>query len=202
MALADAEGLEAVTIRRLAQDLGVTPMALYWHFRNKDLLMAALADQVIAEVDLTVDESAPWIDQFRTLIEALVRVLRAHPWVVSVFSPRTCESERYFSALEVMLGILRDAGFTPEEAAEISRHAIRVAISLVGGQPGIAGPHDADELEEMQRRSRLAFETLSRKRYPRIVEAAGPLSACDDLDSYYDFGVDLLIRGVHAKSLR
>ena len=46
LALADAEGLDALTIRRLATELGVTPMALYWHFRNKEELLAALGDQV------------------------------------------------------------------------------------------------------------------------------------------------------------
>lgn len=198
LALADDEGLEAVTIRRLAQDLRVTPTALYWHFRTKDLLLAGLADRVIAEVDIAVDREAPWAQQFRTLIAAFVRVLRAHPWAVSTFTPATCESPRYLAALEVMLDILRGAGFSPEQAAGIAQHAIRVAISLVGGQPGLAGPHDPEELDEMQRRSHLTFATLPRGRYPRIVEAAGPLSACDDLDGYYKLGLDLLMAGVAA----
>ncbi len=52
LALADAPGLEALTIRRLAQDLGVTPMALYWHFRSKEDLLMALGDRVWAEIDV------------------------------------------------------------------------------------------------------------------------------------------------------
>src|SRR5512135_623562 len=55
LALADAEGLDALTIRRLATELGVTPMALYWHFRNKEELLAGLADQVWGELDTDVD---------------------------------------------------------------------------------------------------------------------------------------------------
>jgi AcrR family transcriptional regulator len=173
-------------------------MALYWHFRTKDLLMDALVDRVIAEVELGVDRSAPWIDQFRTLIEAMVRRLRAHPWVVSIFSPRTCESPRYLDALEVLLDVLRRGGFSPREAAEVSLHAIRVSISLVGGQPGLGQSHDPEGLQDLQRRSRLVFETLPRDRYPRVIEAAQPLASCEDTDSYYGFGVDLLIRGVAA----
>ena len=55
LALADAHGLEALTIRRLAQDLGVTPMALYWHFRSKEELLAALGDRVWTEIDVNLD---------------------------------------------------------------------------------------------------------------------------------------------------
>lgn len=127
-----------------------------------------------------------------------MRVLREHPWAVSVFSPRTCGSEHYLVALELLLDNLRGAGFSAREAAEISWHAIRAAISLVSGQPGITGPHDPEELDELQRRTRLVFEALPRKRYPRIVEAAGPLSACDDVESYYELGMEMLIRGVAA----
>jgi TetR/AcrR family tetracycline transcriptional repressor len=60
LALADELGLEALTIRRLAQDLGVTPMALYWHFRSKEELLAGLGDQVWAEIDADADPAADW----------------------------------------------------------------------------------------------------------------------------------------------
>src|SRR5215472_18800688 len=79
LAIGDEEGLEAVTIRRLAAELGVTPMALYWHFRNKDELLVGLADSIWAEIDVKVDTEAPWIEQLRALLESLVGVLRAHP---------------------------------------------------------------------------------------------------------------------------
>src|SRR5262245_34453358 len=56
--LADADGLEALTIRKLATELGVTPMALYWHFRSKDELLEGLAEQVWAAIDVNVDPAA------------------------------------------------------------------------------------------------------------------------------------------------
>src|SRR5690242_12718286 len=55
--LADAGGLDALTIRKLAQDLGVTPMALYWHFRSKDELLLGMAEQIWGEIDVNVDPS-------------------------------------------------------------------------------------------------------------------------------------------------
>ena len=77
--LADTEGLDSVTIRRLAQELGVTPMALYWHFKNKDELLLGIADHVLAGVKATREPGDPWLGQLRAMLEALVGVMRAHP---------------------------------------------------------------------------------------------------------------------------
>src|SRR5271156_4058035 len=79
MHLADSAGLDSLTIRKLAQELGVTPMALYWHFRSKDELLDGLAERVWSEIDVDVDAEAPWPDQLRGLLESLLQVLRAHP---------------------------------------------------------------------------------------------------------------------------
>src|SRR3712207_3087264 len=69
LALAEAEGLGAVTIRRLAKELGVTPMALYWHFRSKDELLDGMAARIFEEVGLAVvDASAAWQEQLRVLL--------------------------------------------------------------------------------------------------------------------------------------
>src|ERR1700722_4832011 len=112
LALADAEGLEAITIRRLASDLGVTPMALYWHFRNKEELLAGLADSVWAEIDVNVDSAAQWQGQLRVLFTSLVRVLRAHPSASSLLlegEKRTSEAAQV--ATETTLAVLRRGGF-------------------------------------------------------------------------------------------
>ena len=77
--LADADGLDTLTIRKLAQDLGVTPMALYWHFRSKDDLLEGMAEQVWSEIDVVVDPSVPWWAQLQGGLESLLTALRAHP---------------------------------------------------------------------------------------------------------------------------
>jgi TetR/AcrR family transcriptional regulator, tetracycline repressor protein len=93
LALADSEGLGAVTIRRLAKELGVTPMALYWHFRSKDELLDGMAARILEEVDLSVDASAGWQEQLRTLLGSMLGVLRAHPSTAILLSTRTASSE-------------------------------------------------------------------------------------------------------------
>src|SRR5215831_19416400 len=77
LALSDAEGLEALTIRRLATELGVTPMALYWHFRSKEELIASVADRIWGESRTDVDRSSAWRNQLRMMLDSLIDVLRA-----------------------------------------------------------------------------------------------------------------------------
>ena len=74
VALADAEGLEAVTVRRLATELGVTPMALYWHFRTKEELLAGLGDRVLDSVRVP-DASGDWATDLRAALVALVTAM-------------------------------------------------------------------------------------------------------------------------------
>jgi TetR/AcrR family transcriptional regulator, tetracycline repressor protein len=199
LALADAEGLQAVTIRRLAHDLGVTPMALYWHFRNKEQLLDGLVDRIVAEIDLrVVDAAAPWLEQLRTLLEAILRVLRAHPSAATLLSStRSTQSERALRVQELILDLLRRAGFSPQAATDISRHALRTAYTLVTGEPGLSSRRSPQEVADFERRTRIFLETLPPDRYPRLVEAAIPLSTCDP-DAYYAFGLDLLLAGIQA----
>src|SRR5271165_4780891 len=131
LALADAEGLEALTIRRLATELGVTPMALYWHFRNKEELLAALGDQIWNELDTDVDLAAPWHLQMRGLLESLLRVLRAHPCASQLILEGEKQSDAALVASETALAVLRRGGYDPEHAAEITRSALWTALMLV-----------------------------------------------------------------------
>ena len=110
MQLADAAGLDALTIRKLAQELGVTPMALYWHFRSKDELLDGLAERVWSEIDIDVDAAAPWPDQLRGLLESLLQVLRAHPAAPALLLHKESQNEFFLRATETTLDVLRNAG--------------------------------------------------------------------------------------------
>lgn len=198
LTLADAEGLEAVTIRRLAKRLGVTPMALYWHFRNKDELLDGMAARIFEEVDPSVDASVTWQEQLRTLLGSMLDALRAHPSVAVLLSTRTVSSEESLRATEVALDILRRGGFSPTEATQLARHALSTVVNLVGGEPGVVAREESEKLLETRRRARLFLESLPPERYPRLVEAAGPLSEGVAPDAYFAFGLDLLLAGIEA----
>ena len=202
LALAEAEGLEAVTIRRLARELGVTPMALYWHFRSKDELLEGVAARIFEEIDLSVDASATWPEQMRALLGSMLGVLRAYPSAAILLSTRTVSSERGLLATEVALDILRRGGFSPTEATQVARHALSTITNLAGGEPGVVAREEPEELVDARRRARRYMESLPPERYPRLVEAATPLSEGVDPDAYYAFGLDLLLAGIEAMAMR
>lgn len=202
LALAGSEGLEAVTIRRLAKDLGVTPMALYWHFRSKNELLDGVAARIFEEIDLAVDASAAWQEQLRALLGSMVDVLRAHPSTAILLSTRTASSESSLRATEAVLDILRRGGFSPTEATQIARHALSTINNLVSGEPGVVVREESGESLDARQRARLSLESLPPERYPRLVEAATPLSEGMDPDSYFTFGLNLLLAGIEAMAVR
>jgi TetR/AcrR family transcriptional regulator, tetracycline repressor protein len=197
LTLGDAEGLDALTIRRLATELGVTPMALYWHFRNKEELLAGLADQIWSELDTDVDVTAPWHRQLRGLLESLLRVLRSHPCASQLILEGEKQSNAMQVASETALAVLHRGGFDPEHAAEITRNALWTGLMLVMSEPGFHPALTEAEITEKQRKNRVRLALLPPDRFPRLVEAAGPMS-CSDPELHYGFGVDLFIAGVRA----
>jgi TetR/AcrR family transcriptional regulator, tetracycline repressor protein len=202
LALADANGLDGLTIRRLAEDLGVTPMALYWHFRSKEELLAGLADQVWAEMNMQVDAGQPWSQQLQGLLESLIRVLRAHPCASQLLLETEKQSEAFLQATEVTLEVLRGAGFDPRHASEVARSALWTGIMLVMSEPGAHPGKSAEEQAEYQRQSLVRMATLPPDRYPRVIECAVPLTSCDDPEFHYRLGTELFIAGVKAIAAR
>jgi TetR/AcrR family transcriptional regulator, tetracycline repressor protein len=203
LALADASGLEALTIRKLATELGVTPMALYWHFRGKDELLEGLAERVWGEIDIAaVDRAAPWPEQLRGLLVSLLTVLRAHPAAAQLLaSSEKLNNESALSATEFTLDILRTAGFSPADASAIARSALWTGLMLVMSEPGIELIDEAARVE-LQRRKQVTLAMLPPARYPRLVECAIPMTACDDPGLHYQFGVEMFLAGVTALAAR
>ena len=201
LALADESGLDTLTIRKLATELGVTPMALYWHFRGKDELLGGLAERVWSEIDTSVDAALPWPDQLRALLTSLIGVLRAHPAAPQLLAQSGKSSEAAMNAIEAALELLRTAGFSPQDASAIARTALWTGIMLVMSEPGIESLDDV-ERTELQRKKQVVFATLPPARYPRLVECAVPMTACDDPETHYQFGVDMFMAGVTTMAAR
>jgi AcrR family transcriptional regulator len=198
LALADRVGPDALTIRKLATDLGVTPMALYWHFRSKDDLLVAVADRIWSEVDIAVDRSAPWLDQLRTMFTSLLSVVRAHPAGTQLLvRSEKLHSEAALNTTEAALELLRGAGFSPQEASAIASSAMWTVLMLVMSEPGVQ-VSDPVERAEVMRKHQVELATLPKAKYPRLVECALPMTACDDPDEHYRFGVEMFMAGVAA----
>ncbi|MDR7279560.1 TetR/AcrR family transcriptional regulator [Catenuloplanes atrovinosus] len=196
LAIADAEGLAAVTIRRLAQEHGVTPMALYRHFRDKDELLHALGDHVLRTVALPAPSGEPWHVQLRAIFAALLDALAAHPVVAPLIVPRILASAGGLALAERALDLLAEAGFDTDRAATVGTQALCTVITLIPYDPAVRTIQDDELREERIRAKRAALATLSPRRYPRVTAAADPLTGCVVKENFLELGLDLVIAGL------
>ena len=202
LAIADAEGLEAVTIRRVALEFSVTPMALYWHVQNKDELLAAMGRSFFDGIGQRYDRTGPWDDQIRGVLEALIEALRKHPASAMLTLGEVLRCEEGQEIAEFALDVLRTAGFDVVEASEIARLALQIAIMLVTQQAGEELQVAVEERDSVLAEKRAAIRQLPVNRFPRLVEAADALTDCDDVEGYYASGVDMFVAGVRARHRR
>lgn len=195
--IGDADGLEAITIRRLATELGVTPMALYWHFKNKEELLLGLIDHVMADVRADRAATDPWPVQLRAMVEALVRAMRAHPCLPDLLHAADKKDvESFTRATDDSLALLERAGFSLEEGYWVASYLLHSAIGLVHAQPGCPMAVPPDQVGEWLRRQRIQLQSLSAERYPQMVRLADTYQTLPDLDRYYAFGIDLVMGAV------
>jgi TetR/AcrR family transcriptional regulator, tetracycline repressor protein len=195
LAIADVEGSDAITIRRLANEFGVTPMALYWHVKNKDELLAAMGDRFYEELP-ALDESGSWSDRLRAVMNALVESLRNHPGSAHLAAHRVLSNEAGQQLTEMTLGMLRSGGFSVTQASDVARSALQSAVMLVTQMAGAEVAVAADERDAVLRAKRAAITALPAERFPNLLACADALTGCEDEDEYYDFGVDLFMAGV------
>ena len=174
--LGDAEGLDAVSLRRLATDLGVTPMALYRHVKDKQDLVNAMYEAVVEEFDLNADvrPGARWTTQLR---RSLMHVIALHdrPIALSlVFAYGGGGSPAIWRMYESGLDILMRAGCTRREAVELNR----MLATLVAGYLLLlrqAPLPESDALLLARKRFELELLSLPRADYPNVVASAREL---------------------------
>jgi TetR/AcrR family tetracycline transcriptional repressor len=194
LVIADAEGLEAVTIRRLATELDVTPMALYWHFRTKDDLLAGTADRVLDELAIPPDTGS-WASRIQAAITALVEALRPHPQVAMLVAHRILLHPTGLALTETALACLSEAGFTPAESAQMAEHALQTAIMLVtGNQVDDSGSVEQRDGEIAAKTAMIA--SLPADQYPHLKLMAADLMQCQDVDQFFALGVEHFVAGL------
>jgi AcrR family transcriptional regulator len=195
LAIADAEGIEAVTIRRLATELGVTPMALYWHFKTKEDLLAGLADRVLDSIELPA-RTGNWADDIRAAMLVLVTAMRPHPQIAHLVSTQVMRNPTGLDLTEMALEILEDAGFAPEAASPLAMQALRAVVSMVTSDQVDDSGTTAEERDAHLRAKRAMLSSLSPEKYPALIRHADAMTYCSDVDEFFGLGIDLYVQGV------
>lgn len=193
--LADREGLDAVTIRRLAQDHGVTPMALYWHFTDKDAVIDGIAEKIFASVKLPELADEPWDVQLRADLVAILDAIRPHPKAADMLAPRIMNSEAGLELAERVIGMLREAGFSGPGAVQTSSFLLCSLITLVTSKPESSTDLKDEALDDVRRSKIARMTALSPRRFPVLLDNAQNFLVCASDEEYFANGVNFLVHG-------
>jgi AcrR family transcriptional regulator len=189
LALVDREGLKALSMRRLGTELGVDPMAVYYHLPNKQALLDAIVEAVMAGIDLSVDNAAsPPEERVWRAALAYRDAMLAHSNALPVVLSHGPATEAALRPVELLIGILRDAGLSPAEAFA----GMNVIAAAVRGFAGMiaSGGAKTPSPEQIQ----VMAQAMSPDTFPHL-RAAMPC-ALELGDRGFEFGIRALARGL------
>lgn len=190
--LADREGIEAVSMRRLAQELGIEAMSLYTHVSSKDDLLDGMIEAVVREIPVRTGR-AGWKATLRDLVFAARAVMLRHPWASRVIETRAAPGPAMLGYYDAVMRILREGGFS----LAVTHHAIHLLGSRMLGFTQDLFDDSPDTRPEDTAR---LVEQLGRA-YPYVTEMAlavthdGGLGGCDD-DAEFELGLDIILDGL------
>jgi AcrR family transcriptional regulator len=184
LAVVDQEGLEAITMRRVGEELGIEAMSLYNHVENKAAILDGIFEIILAELP-QIKSGGSWQCVLRARARTFRRTLQAHPNALPLFANRPAVTPAAITHVEEGLVVLREAGFSP--GAALSAFQVLAAF-VVGHTMQGHRPRGADE-------SHPNYERLSPDAFPRVREAAHTLLT-HDLDREFEFGLDALLAGL------
>lgn len=194
----DADGLEALNMRRLGAELSVDPMSIYNHVRSKDALLDGIVDLLWEEIP-PPDPDASWVGNLAALARGLRGVTRAHPHAAPVILRRGVLPRSALALFHAHLEILSATGFTKDRAAEILRTLVSygagyaIAELTCLGLPGAEGR--TTPLSEREALVCLG-QALPADTPPHLVETAIVMNTGCDADACFETGLDLILEGL------
>ncbi len=197
--VADTEGLGALSMRRLADELGSGATSIYRHVANKDELLDLAVDQILGEVPNTDDPTIGWDERVATLARAVRETLQQHPGIALLLGSRVTRGPNALSLADRLLGILRSAGIGGVQLGLAYQIVFDWAVlfGFMGGRQMSPAGGDGQTPEQQQEILAAMVAALPRDRYPNIVsmfDHADELTA----DAQFEFGLRALIAGIAA----
>jgi TetR/AcrR family tetracycline transcriptional repressor len=196
LALLDEVGMDDLTMRRLADKLGVKAASLYRHVRDKNELLVLLGDEISGEIPL-MPPSGSWRSQLADMARTVRRGMLAHRDAARVLAATPPLGPRRLRHIESVLSVLRSAGLSGRDAARAAYHCNNFVTEFAADEARIGamvsqtrGKRKA-AFEEIRKQ----FKSLPRDEYPTLVELADDLSE-DDPDRLFEFGLEIWLRGL------
>jgi AcrR family transcriptional regulator len=190
LALVDRDGLNGLSMRRLGAELGVDPMAVYYHIPNKQALLDAIVEAVMAGIDLSVDNPiAPPEERILCAARAYRDTMLAHIKALPILLAHGPATAAAMRPVERLIGILRDAGLPPAQAfagMQVIAATVRGAVGMWMAMEATQPPHP----EQTEATLRL----LPPSEFPNLMESI-PFAG-EFFEHGFEFGVRVLARGL------
>jgi AcrR family transcriptional regulator len=201
LTITQAEGMDAVTMRRIAAELDTGAASLYVYVRNRDELVGAMFDRVVGMVPLVTPDPAIWREQIYDLLWRLREALEAHPGLASALSGEPPSTENALGGLEALLGILLAGGIARQDAAWACDilGLLVTATAAEGDVRRAAGrTTEASRLDAVARYHD-TYSGLPAERFPLVVGHASELVAGAG-DDRFRFAVNTFLNGLVAQA--
>jgi AcrR family transcriptional regulator len=197
--VADAEGLEAVTMQRVAREVGVTTMALYRYFPAKADLVDRMIDSASDSAASFGKPSSPWHARLKKWARACLSIYRSHSWFLEATSARqSLMGPNELAWMEAALAMLAESGLKPRD-----RH--RAFLAVIGH---VRGHATFQRIAANNKSSQRWMDDLARvlkpeaHRYPALVAALESGAFFRDPEDAFDFGLDCIVEGIRARAAK
>jgi len=195
--VADRDGLGALTMRRLGAELGVEAMSLYKHVANKEEILDGIVEVVVGEIE-TPRDGAEWKEAMRRRALSAREVLGRHSWAIGLLEARGTTGPKALSYVDSILGNLRSAGFSIENAV----HAFWLLDSFVYGQVIQETSLPMSTSTEMTESAGSTLEQGTADDYPHLVEVGEHAMKSEySVDKEFEFGLDLILEALDRNSM-
>ncbi len=193
VALADRSGLDALSMRKLGEAVGVEAMSLYHHVANKDDLLNGMIDVVFSEIDLPSGE-ADWKTAMRHRAISVRRVLSRHRWAIGLMESRPSPGPATLRHHDAVIGCLRNASFS----VELTAHAYSVLDSYIYGFALQERSLPFDTPDETAELAQVILAQFPADEYPHLAELTTEhvLRPGYDYGNEFEFGLDLILDGL------
>ena len=202
--VADKGGIESLTMRKLAEELGVEAMSLYYHVANKEAVLDGVVEALMGEIEQELGgfgvpaELTSWKTVMRERILSARTVMLRHPWAPGVFETRTRMGPTIIMYFEGLLGIMREGGFS----YDLAHHAMHaVGSRAIGFSQELFKPDSAEADEDAQEMFEHMMDQLPYLAGMMMEIAHNDpdttLGWCDD-QKEFEFTLDLILDGLES----
>ncbi len=199
VALADRIGIEAFTIRKLADELDTKPMSIYHHVPNKEAIIDGMVDAVFAEIGKP-SQHVPWKEAMSHSAQSMCEVLGRHPWATPLMDSRANPGPATLTHHDAVIRCFREAGFS----VEMTAHAVALVDAFIYGyalQVAALPATGGDEMAELADEITASFEP---DQYPHLMEftATHVMQPGYDFTKEFDFGLSVVLDGLEAAAAK